>query len=229
MASGMVLPRYFVRASHIWKFCTGGEGLSEFCIDEGQINSERNGLLLAEGIELAFDEKRIAFFYNFLHDRFELCVLDGGLLDQPIVTLDDRGRQELIRAAQGLQKADDVAIPTFREIEGHILECPEGHVPFRRLLAWHYRCSVNPLPATRRYPKRHDVAPRTDPLDDEEARNGIMGRSPSSAVFIAAFNLASAATATPTGTTVAPGLDTALLVAQAAAEKSAGSIATDSD
>ena len=81
MVSGEVLPKPVVTASHIWKYATHGYGLEEFGLRLADLNSPRNGLLLAAGIEAAFDSKRVAFSYNLLTDRFKFHVLDSRLLE----------------------------------------------------------------------------------------------------------------------------------------------------
>ena len=61
MASGVELPQPLVKASHIWKRCTHGEGLDEFGLRATDVHSARNGLLLASQLEAAFNVKRITF------------------------------------------------------------------------------------------------------------------------------------------------------------------------
>jgi hypothetical protein len=79
MVSDVVLPRPVVIASHIWKHCTMGEGLNEFGLKPGDVESCRNGLLLAMEIERHFDVLRVAFSYNLLTDQFTFHVLDATL------------------------------------------------------------------------------------------------------------------------------------------------------
>jgi hypothetical protein len=77
----MILNKFFdrtlVRAAHIWKAATKGVGLPEFGLKESDINNERNGLLLYESIEKAFDHKQLCFIYNpfsgYLHVKI-LCI-----------------------------------------------------------------------------------------------------------------------------------------------------------
>ena len=51
-----------VRVGYIWKSCTHGEGLEEFCLHPADVNSLRNGILIAENIEKPFDVKEIMLF-----------------------------------------------------------------------------------------------------------------------------------------------------------------------
>ncbi|CAF1360194.1 unnamed protein product [Didymodactylos carnosus] len=57
----MIMNKYFdrglVRAAPIWKAATHGVGLTEFRLEEADVNNERNGLLLFESVEKAFDSK----------------------------------------------------------------------------------------------------------------------------------------------------------------------------
>ncbi len=115
MVSGAELPRPLVKASHIWKRSTHGEGLDEFGLRATDVHSVRNGLLLASQLEAAFDVKRIAFRYNLLRDEFTLCVLDPALLDGARVVSDAEVRE--LRGYPPLER-----VPTFRDCEGAVLQ-----------------------------------------------------------------------------------------------------------
>jgi hypothetical protein len=79
----MILNKYFdrnfVRAAHICKAATKGVGLTEFQLEESDVNNERNGLLLYESIEKAFDYKKLCFFYNPFHGALQLKILYNDL------------------------------------------------------------------------------------------------------------------------------------------------------
>jgi len=128
-----------VRASHIWKRATAGDGLADFGLRSADLHSARNGLLLATQVEEAFDTKRLAFRFNVLHDSFTARVLDPSLLGARDAA------PSFVLSATELDTLDAVAraaVPTFAEVQGGQLFCPPGQMPFRRLLAWHYALSV---------------------------------------------------------------------------------------
>lgn len=125
----MVLNDYFPRktviASHIWKFCTEGEGLREFNLEPSDLNSPRNGLLICESIERAFDEKRLCFLIDRIRSTdLYIKVLDRNLLD-PLNS----------------PKVCDGSTKTFLDIDGCMLQCPSNSIPFRRILDFHAKCS----------------------------------------------------------------------------------------
>ena len=136
MVSNKVLPQPLVKASHIWKRYTAGEGLDEFGLRAADVHCARNGLLLASALVAAFDVKRVAFSYNLLRDEFTLCVLDPELLavPSPRVVNDTQ--------VNGYPDSWSVGVPTFSDVNGAVLQCPAGHKPYRRLLAWHCALSM---------------------------------------------------------------------------------------
>ena len=121
----MVLGRRFrrdtVRAAHIWKFCTQGRGLEAFGLEETDLSSPRNGLLVADAIEQAFDIKRLCFLWNPFTKRLVVHLLDPLLKAQMVVPSEE----------------------LFADIHGKPLLTPESRYPFRRLLAFHARASFN--------------------------------------------------------------------------------------
>jgi len=119
-----------VRASHIWKWSSGGKGLTMFNLEEKDVESERNGLLLVTGLERAFDTKRICFVYNPFDQKFYVYILDPALIQQPValkVAPDDT----VTKVLPGL---------TYGQLHLHFhLYMPEKK-PFRRLLYFHAKC-----------------------------------------------------------------------------------------
>jgi hypothetical protein len=115
-------PRDVVRASHLWKHCTGGRGLEAFGIDPGQLDHWRNGLLLARGLEMAFDRLEVCFRYNPFTQKLLLLVLDPGL------------QNKVVHPSKSL---------TFGQIDGWALQHPKENFPFRRILAFHARCAID--------------------------------------------------------------------------------------
>jgi hypothetical protein len=115
------IPRQTVRASHIWKFCSGGNGLSDFGLPPTALGNFRNGFLLCSKIEEAFDSKRVCFLVNRLHqEELVLKVLDPNL------------RGEVV-----CQDSPNSPKETFHSIDGSVLRHPEGVFPFRRILDFH--------------------------------------------------------------------------------------------
>ncbi|PRP83244.1 hypothetical protein PROFUN_09456 [Planoprotostelium fungivorum] len=122
----MVLDKFYPRdrvcGSHIWKYATYGKGLDEFGLKEDDVNKERNGLLLGDGIEQAFDSKQLCFLYNPINAKFIVKVLDPGLL-------------------QSLTPVSPSQTRTFSNINNLPLCLPAGCSPFQRLLSWHAECT----------------------------------------------------------------------------------------
>jgi hypothetical protein len=118
MVLNVDLPRKNVKASHIWKFCTEGEGLEDFELQLTDLSNFRNGFLLYETIEEAFDSKRICFLINPLIDEKQILlkVLDPNLLSEKVCS--------------------SLAL-TFNDIDGNVLQHPVGIFPYRRILYFH--------------------------------------------------------------------------------------------
>lgn len=116
------LPRNKVRGSHIWKFCTEGEGLEEFGLEPTDLSNPRNGLLLCESIELAFDHKRVCFLVDRLHpETIVLKVLDPNIRSDLVIS--------------------PLLNHTFASIDGWELQHPVGVFPYRRILDFHAKLS----------------------------------------------------------------------------------------
>lgn len=119
-------PRHLVRASHIWKFETEGDGLTEFGLYPSDLSNPRNGFLLCEDIEKAFDVKRVCFLVDRLRsDELYIKVLDRILLDPATSPVVCQGHTTV----------------RFCDIDGMQLQYPPGFLPFRRILDFHAKCS----------------------------------------------------------------------------------------
>ncbi|CAM4776998.1 unnamed protein product [Rotaria magnacalcarata] len=130
----MVLNAYFnrdvVRASHIWKYCTQGIGLTEFGLRYNDLNCYRNGLLMYTSIEQAFDRKELCFIYDPFQAKLILKILhkgDDGLMNSMIL---DKNDLKLYKN-----------YTQFKDIDGKSLSLPKNVYPFRQLLNWHARCA----------------------------------------------------------------------------------------
>lgn len=116
-------PRNQVRAAHIWKRCTNGIGLDAFGLSSENLEDPRNGLLLAEAIEEAFDVKRVCFVAEspLSHaSKLLLKVLDPALMDAHVTPSTTR---------------------KFGDINGAPLSLTNGNTPYRRILSFHAQCS----------------------------------------------------------------------------------------
>ncbi|CAF3498219.1 unnamed protein product [Rotaria socialis] len=135
----MVLNKWFdrciVRASHIWKAATKGVGLNEFQLHESDIHNERNGLLLYESIEKAFDSKKLCFIYNPFAGTLQVKILCNDL--KKIYIVDDAKRKNFNE------------FRTFNDIDNAVLNLPIDVFPYRRLLNWHGRCSYKTAKANK--------------------------------------------------------------------------------
>jgi len=120
MVSGSVLESSAVTAAHIWPARARSSLATMFALSLADLNSYRNGILMAASLEKQFDAQRVAFSYDFLHDSFRFHVLDRRLLKQ---------------------KPKDLSM-TFGELENKVLRHPPGKMPFRRLLVWHYASAL---------------------------------------------------------------------------------------
>jgi hypothetical protein len=114
--------------------------MEEFSLRHTDLDSPRNGFLLANKIEEYFDKKWLCFLYNPFTRLIQLKVLHPGNLT------------EVVAPGHSL---------TFNDIDGRPLLFPdevEGEAfggPFRRILSFHAMCSIRfaeacgwPVPAT---------------------------------------------------------------------------------
>lgn len=109
-------------AAHIWKASTRGKDLEEFGMSEEDVNNARNGLFLTKGIEDAFDNQQVCFLYNKLTNQLFLWVADSRIL------------KKSIEGSNPPKK--------FSDVHQKPLCCPNQAMPFRRLLSWHARLTL---------------------------------------------------------------------------------------
>jgi hypothetical protein len=110
-----------VRGSHIWKWCTRGNGMEEFGLKPCNVQSPRNCMLLCESIAQAFDSKRVCFLIDRIKsDNIFLKVLDPAL------------RSNVVTEGRPL---------TFDDIDGAQLQHPKNKFPYRRILDYHAKLS----------------------------------------------------------------------------------------
>jgi hypothetical protein len=114
--SCMVLNKYVdVKAAHIYPLKLSRNLPRYFGLLQKDIWSERNGLLIASGIEQAFDDWKLCFIYNKITARIEVLILDPELFDEKIDATDIR----------------------FSDINGKPLHHPKDCAPFKRFLSLH--------------------------------------------------------------------------------------------
>ncbi|CAB9509562.1 expressed unknown protein [Seminavis robusta] len=110
-------------AVHIWKAETRGKFLDEFGLGKENFNNVRNGMFVTKGIEEAFDNQQVCFLYNTLNEELCLWVADTTILSDKI-------------EGSNPQK-------TLADVHQKPLCCPDkDHMPFRHLLAWHARLTL---------------------------------------------------------------------------------------
>ena len=96
------------------------KGLEEFGLFPEEINNARDGMFLAKGIEDAFDKQQVCFLYNVLQSSPILWVAYRAILSATII---------------GSSKK-------FSDVHQKLLLCPHDHLPYRRLLSWHARLTL---------------------------------------------------------------------------------------
>lgn len=90
MLTGNFYPRREVRASHIIKRSTDGDTMHLYGLPPN-VDHVRNGLLLLEPIEQAFDRKDICFLYNSLSSQLVAKVLNPSLMTERMPKSQPRG------------------------------------------------------------------------------------------------------------------------------------------
>lgn len=123
MLTNIFYPHYEVRASHITKKLTQSDttAMHLYSLDQG-INHARNGLLLLEPIEQAFDRKDICFLYNCLNHELTAKVLNPNLMMEYLCTESKNPKTYNI---------------TYGHLDGLSLQLPRGVSPYRRVLNMH--------------------------------------------------------------------------------------------
>jgi hypothetical protein len=102
----------------------------------------RDGVFLTKGIEEAFDHKQACFLYDMLKKQLVLWVADTSLMSKPIAGSDKP--------------------KTFSDVHGQPLRCPPDCLPYRRLLSWHAKLTLQLRPDTVLLPNfksEYDMSP----------------------------------------------------------------------
>jgi len=121
MVTGAFYPREEVRASHIIKRSTRGDTMHLYGLPP-DIDHVRNGLLMLEPIEQAFDRKDICFLHNSLTNELVVKVLNPKLMAE----LMPKASSRTVKYTQ-----------TYGSIDGLVLQLPSGVFPYRRALSMH--------------------------------------------------------------------------------------------
>lgn len=118
MVTNQEYPRNEVRAAHLVKRSTQGDTMHLYGLSPN-INNPRNGILLIEPIELAFDRKDICFLYDPLSHQLTVRVLNPSLTGHLTST------------------SRTVYPTTYSDLEGLPLQLPPDVFPYRRVLSMH--------------------------------------------------------------------------------------------
>jgi hypothetical protein len=121
MVTNAFYPRYEVRASHIIKRSTDGDTMHMYGLAP-HVDHPRNGLLLLEPIEQAFDRKDLCFLYNAITNQLVVKVLDPSLIPEHMPKSQSRGETYPM---------------TYGSIDGLVLQLPSATFPYRRALSMH--------------------------------------------------------------------------------------------
>jgi hypothetical protein len=120
MLTNLFYPRNEVRASHIIKRSTQGDTMHLYHLPQ-DIDNPRNGLLLLEPIEQAFDRKDICFLYNSFNNELTAKVLNPSLMTEYLKLSNPAKTYTL----------------TYGNLDGRALQLPAGAFPYRRVLSMH--------------------------------------------------------------------------------------------
>ena len=123
MITGCLLPSALVTAAHVFpkKGTKKMSVLKNFGLDLNDIVDARNGILMAQNIEKAYDAKDVCFAPDPLHlDRLLLTVLNPSIMNNRI--------------------ADTPNALTFRDVNHRYMKLSKDpkRVPFLRILSFHY-------------------------------------------------------------------------------------------
>lgn len=124
MVSGETGPEHLISAAHVWPARAIDGRLKEFGLEPSDAYTYRNSILMAKSIEEAFDDLRLGFWYNPLEDALVCHVFDPDLLKE----------KNLIKNLKSTKYGD---------LEGRVLLCTPGKIPYRRLVAWHYAACLD--------------------------------------------------------------------------------------
>ncbi len=121
LLTGEFYDQQHVRASHLIKHCTDGNTMHRYGLPSN-IDDVRNGLLLLQDIELAFDRKDICFLYDPLTLALRAKVLNPRLMEERMPTHSFR---------------------IFGSVDNQVLCLPPGVFPYRRVLSMHAKLSYS--------------------------------------------------------------------------------------
>jgi hypothetical protein len=93
----------------------------------GEIDNPRNGLLLLDSIEKAFDRMDVCFLYDPIKQILVFKVLNPQLRDKDLLPPRNRSNRH----------CSTVEGRTFQEVDGHQLILPFDKYPYRRILSVH--------------------------------------------------------------------------------------------
>lgn len=141
------LPKFLVIGSHLFKHGWGSV-MAHTILGIENIDSTRNGLLLFQPIEKAFDRSQLCFLKSPNDDSFYLKLLDPrirniSLLDQclPFISVKEcinygKSIEEVISLLKKCLTFEDRLI-TFGDLEGREIKCYGITRPYKRCLNFH--------------------------------------------------------------------------------------------
>ena len=124
-----------VIAAHIFPATANATLLPLIGLEPTDVNNERNGLFLANGIEKAFDRQQVTFTLG-ADGQLRLRVLDGKLHNISCIKYSGWSNKDKNSNTLG-----PVGEPSFESLEGKVLNFATETPPFRRLLALHSELS----------------------------------------------------------------------------------------
>lgn len=118
MVSGAVVPYGELRPAHLVKHRTP-HLMTLYGLSPLEIDNPRNGVLMLDSIEKAFDHLDVCFLYNAMTQDVTLKVMNPAFLPRRILP------------------NSAVELRCFADIDGKVLQCGAGALPYRRVLSVH--------------------------------------------------------------------------------------------
>ncbi|PRP86194.1 Ras GTPase-activating protein [Planoprotostelium fungivorum] len=139
--------RAIVKAAHLLPR-SAKDNMRLFGLEQKQINSPRNILLLCQTVEEAYDRLMVCFVRDPVHNTYRLKVMDPSLYAEPALP----------------------SARSFRVLDGKQLLVSTGKMPFHRILSFHASLSHR-LAAYMDWPTAAGFTPYEELSQDEERRS----------------------------------------------------------
>lgn len=118
MVSGAVVPYGELRPAHLVKHSTP-HLMTLYGLSPLEIDNPRNGILMLDSIEKAFDHLDVCFLYNAMTQDLTLKVMNPAFQSKRILP------------------NSTVELRSFADVDGQVLQCGAGSLPYRRVLSVH--------------------------------------------------------------------------------------------